>query len=88
MSEVHKQMHSINSHCLEVSAEFHVANYFNDVFQQTLQTSSFFYPISDSCVESLETALRQGNLLLDPRRKIEAVVEDLQVRRASHQLLH
>ena len=76
-------MYSINSHCLEVSAELDVTNYFNDVFQQTLQTSSLFYTISDSCVKGLETALCHRYLLLDPRREIEAVVEDLQVRRTS-----
>ena len=73
-------MHSIYAHGLEVPSEFHIANSPYDVLEQTLQTATFLYTMSDPRIEGLEAPLSLGYLLFHPGREIKAVVKDFKVR--------
>ena len=80
---VHEEVHPVYPHCFEVASEFDIAHDLDQIPQQTLQTAALLDAVSDALVKCLEASLRRWHLVLDPRREVERVVEDLLVGRAA-----
>jgi len=82
-----EQMDSVNAHSVEVSSKLDVADDSDYVFQQTLKTASFSHCVANLLIKLGEEALVLGHIVLDPRCKVERVVEAFAVGVAASYLL-
>ena len=82
-----EQMDSVNAHGIEVPSKLDVANDGDYVFQQTLKTASLSHSVANLLIKLSEEALVLGDVALDPRRKVERVVEAFAVGVAAPYLL-
>jgi len=80
-------MHSVNSHGIEESSEFEIANYVDYVLQSALEGSSNLNSLTNLISKFSEDSLIAWYFVLDPGCEVEGVVETLTMGVAGSELV-